>query len=291
MFARILQYSLSYNRFLWLDDAKNSQVSSCNRKSHSWTEPKNNNCWVKQLRSWGSWMSCPRRPMRSASADSKASSRPWTPRRDMTFHWRKKVYVSQLQGLGEQRDAWCPGGELGGGTVGGCLVRCWQEGPAGSHAILPALACGSEPFVRCGAPGDNWQLHGLSSALYVGENRWKQHQVLRTSNCGPWCAMLSSFCWKLDVVLQEKSALWTQFFPVSADEMHKRHGMMLLLPEVQQMESTLEELLPQLVPRWQPLWHYVRLFPNHWWVLELGKLTQNGFPKQTFVEKVWFDQI
>jgi hypothetical protein len=52
----------------------------------------------------------------------------------------------------------------------------------------------------------------------------------------------------LHVTRQEKSALWTQFFPVSREKTHQRHGLMALLPEVQQLESGLEELLPQLVP-------------------------------------------
>ena len=67
-----------------------------------------------------------------------------------------------------------------------------------------------------------------------------------------WFCILKLFCndpqvesWT--ILRQEQSALWTQFFPVS-EGTHQRHGLMLLLPEVQQLESKLEELLPQLVP-------------------------------------------
>ncbi|CAK9065853.1 Acetyl-CoA carboxylase (ACC) [Includes: Biotin carboxylase], partial [Durusdinium trenchii] len=48
---------------------------------------------------------------------------------------------------------------------------------------------------------------------------------------------------KLEV--QEKSALWTQFFPVDT-EVHNRHGLMLVLPDLEHMEGALDQRLPEL---------------------------------------------
>eukprot|EP00435_Cladocopium_sp_Y103_P001897 s859_g1.t1 len=102
-----------------------------------------------------------------------------------------------------------------------------------------AWASGSE---MPGAVEGNLEVELLVDALYDSDAKVQKGAIQSYLH---WLAAPSRLS---DVVIQDKSALWTQFFPVSVEgETHKRHGLMLLLPEVQHLESTLEELLPQLV--------------------------------------------
>jgi len=91
-----------------------------------------------------------------------------------------------------------------------------------------------------GAADGNLEVELLVDAMYDGESKVQKGAMQSYLH---WLAAPSHL--SNVALLGDKGATWTQFFPV-ATQQHNRHGL-LLLSDLQQMESCLDDKLPELV--------------------------------------------
>jgi len=101
-----------------------------------------------------------------------------------------------------------------------------------------ALEVGTSPQDLPGAVDGNLEMELLVESLYDKDAK-VQRRSLRTYL--GWLSAPSQLS-KLDLQDGGKSALWTQFFPVGKEEVHERHGLALVLEDLQQLEPGLAKL-------------------------------------------------
>eukprot|EP00438_Fugacium_kawagutii_P018976 Skav203842 [mRNA] locus=scaffold5703:29462:30536:+ [translate_table: standard] len=118
----------------------------------------------------------------------------------------------------------------------------------------------------------NCQVELLVDALYDSDAKVQKGVIQSYLH---WLAAPSQLS---NVTIQETSATWTQFFPVREGETHQRHGLMLLLPELQQMESTLEIAVVHAMPLQVTLQGSKASVPLNFLHVVLGK---DAFPSVT----------